>query len=53
MAHLDLKLENIVINDDWSLVLIDFETMKPLDQPIRDAIGTPGYFSPEICHVYR
>lgn len=51
MAHLDLKPDNIVIDDDGNLVLIDFETLQPLNKGINVPFGTERYFAPEIHHL--
>jgi serine/threonine protein kinase len=34
LAHLDLKPDNVIIKDDFSLALIDFGYTAPIDIPI-------------------
>ena len=50
VAHLDLKLDNCVILDDYSLALIDFGSAEDLSfSPLTNAHcqGTVEYRSPE------
>ena len=52
LAHRDIKLENILIGDDFSLKIADFGFAKPMqgrgDGKIETILGTPGYMAPEI-----
>ena len=60
--HRDLKPENVMFVEDpgsrgrggrgMSVKLLDFGMASPYDpaNPIRAAMGTPGYLSPESCH---
>jgi len=47
-AHMDIKLENILINDDGSLKFCDFGFSAPVDSEITQKIGTPIYMAPEV-----
>lgn len=50
IAHRDLKLENILIDDDNNVKVIDFGfsiCVKP-DQTLNIFCGTPSYMAPEI-----
>jgi serine/threonine protein kinase len=52
-AHRDLKLENILIEDNktLSLKIVDFgfaEKMNPNELTCKS--GTPGYIAPEVYH---
>ncbi len=51
MAHLDLKPDNFVINDDFGLSLIDFCHSDRLNQLIKIETGTRAYQAPEIRWV--
>ena len=49
IAHMDLKLNNILINDDYSIKIADFDLNQPTSKLIfGNKIGTPGYLAPEI-----
>lgn len=48
IAHLDLKLENLLIDEHFRLKLIDFDLSQTLDSNHLEAQGTPGYRAPEI-----
>ena len=47
-AHMDIKLENILIADDGSLKFCDFGFAAPLSSYIDKKMGTPVYMAPEI-----
>ena len=48
MAHLDIKLENILVSEDGHLKLCDFGMATPTDTNITKRFGTEGYMAPEI-----
>ena len=50
IAHRDIKLENILIDDNNNVKLIDFgfSTCIPNDKKIKMFCGTPSYMAPEI-----
>ena len=48
MAHLDLKLENILVGNDYKLKLCDFGFIEDLKQKVIKNKGTDGYKAPEI-----
>ena len=47
-AHLDIKLENILVSEDGHLKLCDFGMVKPVDSDISERQGTEMYMAPEI-----
>ena len=48
ITHLDIKLENIVLDSSFCIKLIDFAFCEGLDTPIENIKGTEGYFAPEV-----
>jgi len=51
LIHLDLKLENFIINSKSHIKLIDFGTVHPLvnkETKLKSIIGTKNYIPPEI-----
>jgi len=48
VAHLDLKLENLLFDKDFNLKVTDFDLSQPLDSTTLIARGTAGYRAPEI-----
>ena len=48
MAHLDLKLENLLISDDCSIKLCDFGFCESLHSKTYATLGSQGYMAPEI-----
>lgn len=53
LAHLDLKPDNIVINDDYTLSLIDFGHTNRVDAELDTVTGTDAYMPPEIRQLKR
>ena len=54
IAHLDLKLDNVIIKDDFSIALIDYGLSDQADAMLSIATGTKCYYPPEVlmCHNY-
>ena len=50
ITHLDIKLENFLINDDKKLILIDFEHSKKFNSRLQTKSGTKSYCSPELLN---
>ncbi|EAR90856.2 Serine/Threonine kinase domain protein (macronuclear) [Tetrahymena thermophila SB210] len=50
VCHRDIKLENILIDDDLNLKIIDFgfAVVSPIERKLDSFCGTPSYMSPEI-----
>jgi serine/threonine protein kinase len=48
IAHLDIKLENVVVNDKFVLKVIDFAFCEKIDKLIYDCRGTDIYLAPEV-----
>lgn len=48
VAHMDIKLENILMSEDGTLKLCDFGMVQPVDANISKRIGTETYMAPEI-----
>ena len=50
IAHLDIKLDNILINEDLNIKIIDFgfASFEPKNSLNKFFGGTPNYMSPEI-----
>ena len=47
IAHLDIKLENLLLGKDCRLKIADFDLSRPADRPSQEASGSPIYRSPE------
>lgn len=52
LAHLDLKLENIVLDSRYLLKLIDFAYCEPKSSLMSVSKGTERYFAPEVAKIY-
>jgi serine/threonine protein kinase len=49
ISHMDLKLENIYVDDNSEIKLADFDLARPvIDTFTHHQIGSPGYYAPEI-----
>jgi serine/threonine protein kinase len=51
IAHRDMKLENVLVDDRGYLKIIDYGLAKMLrdDQEATSFCGTPEYLAPETC----
>ncbi len=47
-AHLDIKLENILIGSDFKLRLCDFGFSRKIGIPLSGICGSERYMAPEI-----
>jgi len=47
-CHLDLKLDNILIGNDYKLKICDLGFAKPVSEQITKTYGTYNYMAPEI-----
>mmetsp|Transcript_30982 Transcript_30982/g.28176 ORF Transcript_30982/g.28176 Transcript_30982/m.28176 type:complete len:169 (+) Transcript_30982:352-858(+) len=47
-AHLDLKLENLVLDDECNLRIIDFDMSQFEDDEYLESRGTPYFRAPEL-----
>jgi serine/threonine protein kinase len=52
IAHLDIKLENIVLDSQYNVKLIDFAFCEPKDTKMSIPKGTERYFAPEVAQIY-
>jgi len=48
VAHLDLKLENLMLGTDFQLKVIDFDQSQLLNEKTATSRGTKGYRAPEL-----
>ncbi len=50
VVHRDIKLENLLIDDNKNLKIIDFgfSVCTPRDKKLSSFCGTPSYMPPEI-----
>ena len=52
MAHLDIKLDNIVVDEHYFLRLIDFAYCDRVDARMHILTGTERYFDPEVARIF-
>ena len=50
-AHLDLKLDNVLIGPDQQLKICDLGFAQPLDSKYFEATGTGEYMAPEVLNL--
>lgn len=53
IAHLDIKPDNFIINDDYSISFIDFGYAQNIQKAVQTKVGTSAYLPPEIEHLNR
>ena len=53
LAHLDIKPDNIIINDDYTLGFIDFGHTNSKDVELDTVVGTDSYMPPEVRQVKK
>jgi len=57
MCHRDIKLDNILVNRNYELILADFDlSSKFIDDtgkkhPFKNVVGSQKYFAPEIWDI--
>jgi serine/threonine protein kinase len=49
-CHLDLKLDNILVGNDYKLKICDFGFAKPVSEQITKTYGTYNYMAPEVIN---
>ena len=52
-THLDLKLDNILIGNDFKLKLCDLGFARKIDKQLFKKYGTEGYMAPEVITKER
>jgi len=50
VAHLDLKLENLMLGADYNLKIIDFDQAQMIKEQRIKSAGTVGYRAPEVIN---
>jgi len=48
IAHFDLKLENLLLDENYTLKIIDFDQAHHITEERRCSVGTTGYRPPEV-----
>lgn len=48
VAHMDIKLDNILVSEEGTLKLCDFGMVQPVEANIAKSFGTEMYMAPEI-----
>jgi len=51
VAHLDLKVENLLLDKECSLKILDFDQAQPADDTEMRSGGTLGYRAPEVLRT--
>jgi serine/threonine protein kinase len=52
VAHLDIKLENLVLDSNYFLKIIDFAYCESKDTRMCISKGTERYFAPEVAQIH-
>jgi serine/threonine protein kinase len=52
MSHLDIKLENIVVDQHYFIKLIDFAYCERVNASLTASLGTERYFAPEVARIF-
>ena len=50
-SHLDLKVDNLLIGNDYRVKLCDLGLATPINEPILKKLGTDDYMAPEVFNV--
>lgn len=53
LAHLDIKPDNIVLTDAYTLAFIDFGHTNTRDADLDVVVGTDSYMPPEVRLVKK
>lgn len=48
MAHLDIKIENILFDQDYNIKMCDFGFSESVSTRLYEANGTQAYMAPEM-----
>jgi serine/threonine protein kinase len=52
ICHLDIKLENFLVSQEFNLKLCDYGFAALLNKPITTVLGTEGYMAPEVANEH-
>ena len=44
----DLHLFNVIVREDGTIALLDYEVAAPVEESTRPALGNPGFFAPRV-----
>jgi serine/threonine protein kinase len=53
VAHLDLKLDNVLLTEEYQVKLCDLGFSQSIHNRVYRAVGTDGYKAPEIHKLTR
>ncbi|CDW85702.1 protein kinase domain containing protein [Stylonychia lemnae] len=53
IAHMDIKLENLVVDSNFRIKLIDFAFCEPKNQDLKLSKGTAQYLAPEVLRTFE
>lgn len=52
VAHLDLKMENILFDTNFNIKICDFGFSEETNTRLYEMNGTQGYMAPEMLHRF-